>query len=89
MIRRSYASSRPPRALRRAGLQLDNIALVPASLLPFKDQWQRVANGLPVGDVLMVVPTGNTRLRKVLHALSPVLRVRGQHITTLSAERLV
>ncbi len=89
MKRRSYAPSRPPQALRRVGLQLDNIALVPASLLPLKDQWQRMANGLPAGDVLMVVPTGNSRLRKVLHTLSPVLKAHGWHITTLPAEWLV
>ena len=34
-----YRINRPSRALRRRGLKLDNIALVPASLLPFKRQW--------------------------------------------------
>ena len=31
---RHYRIKRPPRALRRPGVRLDNVALVPASLLP-------------------------------------------------------
>jgi hypothetical protein len=30
--------------------------LVPASLLPFKEEWQRIANALLEGDALLVVP---------------------------------
>ncbi len=33
-----YRVTRPPRRLRKA--RLDNLVLVPASLLPFKEQWQ-------------------------------------------------
>ncbi len=32
-----YRITRPPRRLRKA--RLDNLVLVPASLLPFKEQW--------------------------------------------------
>ena len=37
---------KPPRALRRPGVHLDNLALVPASLLPFKTEWQTVEDWL-------------------------------------------
>jgi hypothetical protein len=33
-----YRITRPPRRLRKA--RLDNLVLVPASLLPFKEPWQ-------------------------------------------------
>lgn len=45
--------TRPPRALRRA--RPDNLALVPANLLPFKGQYQAIANDLPTGTTLIVV----------------------------------
>src|SRR3954453_9834712 len=46
-----------PHPLRQPGLLLDNVALVPASLLSLKSVWQKVAKELPEGDVLMVLPT--------------------------------
>jgi len=45
---------KPPRALREA--RLDNVALVPGNLLPYKDQWQAIANELPEGSVLICMP---------------------------------
>ena len=44
---RPYRFMRPPRRLRRAGVKLDNVTLVPARLLPLKDEWQALANALP------------------------------------------
>jgi hypothetical protein len=37
--------------------RLDNLALVPASLLPHRTTYQRLANQLPAGAVLVVLPT--------------------------------
>jgi hypothetical protein len=34
-------------------VKLDNAVLVPASLLPFKAHWQRLANDLPPGEILL------------------------------------
>ena len=48
----AYRFRRPPRVLRKA--QLDNLALVPASLLPFKEQYQQIANELPHGVSLII-----------------------------------
>ena len=51
---------RSPRVLRRPGVQLDNIAIVPAHLLRCKTAYQTIANALPQGAVLLVLPTADT-----------------------------
>ena len=49
-----YRIKRPPKALRRPGVRLDNVALVPASLLPYKmagrGQWPTARIGAAVRD---------------------------------------
>ena len=82
---RRYRFTRPPSALRRA--RLDNVAIVPASLLPFKDQWQAIANGLPDGDVLLIVPPAMRPQRGMLERMAAGMRERGKHVTTLPVER--
>jgi len=57
----------PPDTLRHA--RLDNIALVPASMLPFKEEWQRVANEMPEGGVLISLPAENEKLRAVVRRI--------------------
>jgi hypothetical protein len=61
----SHRLTRPPKALLRA--RLDNIAIVPASMLPFKESWQKVANGLPEGGVFLMTAKENGR--QASHAL--------------------
>ena len=51
-LRFPYHIVKPPRALRKARA-FDNIALVPASLLAKKGKYQRIANNLPQGGVLI------------------------------------
>jgi hypothetical protein len=51
-----YRIKRPPKAIRRPGVRLDNVALVPASLLPFKKAWQVVANGMPTALPALDIP---------------------------------
>jgi hypothetical protein len=69
----------------RPGVQLDKLALVPASLLPFKRQWQAVANGMPTGSVLLC-PTTNPRQQKILKQVSTHMKNKGRHVRTLPAE---
>ena len=45
-----YRLTNPPKALLKA--RLDNIAIVPASMLGLKALWQTAANTLPQGGVL-------------------------------------
>ena len=56
-----YHVTEPPARLKKA--MLDNITLVPTSLLPLKDTYQTLANTYPSGSVL-VVPQGHENSRK-------------------------
>ena len=88
MTRRPAGRSAPPGSLRRRAVPPDRLALVPASLLPWKAQWQAIANGLPAGAALAVVPVGGFRLRQILRRLVPALRARGRRVTAVPAARL-
>lgn len=68
--------------------RLDHLTLVPASQLPFKARWQALADALPAGEALLVVPAGETRLAQAMRDLVPQLRARGRHVTAVAAERL-
>jgi hypothetical protein len=81
----SYRFRRPPAALRKA--QLDNIALVPANLLPFKKQWQRIANRLPEGSTLIILPASTSPQRKTFETVAKNLRQNGKRVITLHAEQ--
>ena len=81
---RTYQFRCHPRALRKA--KLDNLALVPASLLPFKEQWQEVANSKPGEHVLIVLPKVENRPRTVLQRVAAQLREHGHAVTMLSAK---
>jgi hypothetical protein len=78
-----YRFTRPPRALRKA--RVDNLALVPASLLPFRDIYQRLANGYPRGTTLIVLPTKESRPTRTLSAVAALLKAKGRHVSTVSA----
>jgi hypothetical protein len=65
---------------------LDNVAVVPASLLPFKRQWQAVANGLPKGSVLLCSTSTNRRQRRILEQVSTHMKHKGHRVRTLAAE---
>lgn len=80
--------SKPPRALRRPHVQLDNIALVPASLLPFKAQWQQIANRLPQGGVLLCSRTTNIRQRGIIARVAARLKAKGLPVVTITTEQL-
>ena len=75
-----------PPSLRQPGILLDNVALVPASLLPFKSVWQSVANRLPQGDVLLVLPLHKPQ-RSTFTCLADHLKDRGHAMTIMSATR--
>ena len=79
---------RGPRALRRPPVQLDNIALMPAHLLPRKAEYQAIANALPKGDILLVLPPLGSRERPTIERVAQLFRAKGRHVTVLSEERL-
>lgn len=77
--------SRPPRVLRKA--KLDNIVLMPASALPFKRQYQALANRIPPGGVLIVGPSKTSTPYAVLRTTADLLRANG-HAVTLIAQHV-
>ncbi len=79
---------RGPRALRRPQVQLDNIALVPAHLLPRKAEYQALANNLPKGDILLILPPPQSRERPTMERVAQLFRAKGRHVTVLTEERL-
>jgi hypothetical protein len=89
---RPYRFSRPPRALRRFKMHkvhLDNVALVPASLLPYKRQWQVIANKLASGSVLICMPPTQKPQCLILEKVALFLRNEGHQVTILPADRFV
>ncbi len=72
-----------PRRLTRPSVTLDNLALVPASLLPYKRQWQRLANALPAGAILICLPPAAGRHRRVRAGVAGALRAKGVLVTAL------
>lgn len=84
-----YRPSKPPVMLRRRKTHLDNLALVPASLLPFKETYQKAANGLPSGSVLIVLPSPATKHRQVFERVVSQLRAKGQQVRTLPVTQFI
>jgi hypothetical protein len=84
---RSYRIVRPPKALRKA--RLDNIALVPASLLPRKGTYQTIANNLPKGGVLICHADKKQRLSTILERVASYLAENGHIVRTLPSSLLL
>jgi hypothetical protein len=74
--------SQPPRSQRRPNVHLDNVAVVPASLLPFREHWQAIANGLPRGGILIVLPD-HAKQQRVAQAVASQFRKRGQRVRVI------
>ena len=82
---RPFRFTRPLRALSRCGVKWDNVALVPASLLPFKADWQRVANDMPHGDILIVLPY-RAKQQQVACFVASRLREKGEHAKVIDRD---
>ena len=82
-----YRLTRPPKALLKA--KLDNIAIVPASMLPFKTTWQTAANRLPRRGVLLCHSRKNTRQKKLLERVEAVFKRLGYAVMNLPIEQVV
>jgi len=74
---------------RRPAPRVENLALVPASLLPHKATYQRLANQLPAGAVLVVLPTEDSPERRSLQEAAIRLRAKGHAIATLSVDEVL
>jgi hypothetical protein len=86
-MRLPYQIVRPPRAVRHA--RLDNIALVPASLLPKKGKYQTIANNLPTGGVLICQAQKKQRIARILERVARFFQENGHVVKTLPYSLLV
>jgi hypothetical protein len=76
-----YRFTRPPRRLQRA--RMDNIAIVPASLLFQRSRVKAAANRLPTGSVLLCQPT-QEKQRRTLASVAAYFRNHGHQVITIS-----
>ena len=78
--------AKPPKALLKA--RLDNIAIVPASMLPLTEILKAKVNTLPKGAVLLCYAQENTRQRKLLERVEKTFRQQGHAVMNLSVEQV-
>jgi hypothetical protein len=78
--------SPPPRGLRKA--TLDNLVLVAASQLPFKAEYQAIANQQPPGTTLVVLPSFGSRQRLTLEHVASGIRAKGRSVVTVSERQV-
>jgi hypothetical protein len=62
------------------------LAIVPASLLPDKAAWQARANTLPVGSMLIVLPSKPSAARAALEQVSRSLSAHGAQVTIIEQD---
>jgi hypothetical protein len=84
--KQNYHFAPPPQALLKA--RLDNIAIVPASMLPFTKTIQQVLDNLPQGAVFLCHMEENTRQRKLLERVEETFRRQGHAVMNLSVEQV-
>jgi hypothetical protein len=82
----SYQFTKPPKALLKA--RLDNIAIVPASMLPFEKDLKELINTLPQGTVFLCHAKENTRQRKLLERVEETFRQQGHVVRSMSIEQV-
>ena len=84
--RNQYRFTNPPQALVNA--RLDNIAIVPASMLPFKQALKELINNLPRGSVFLCHSQENVRQQKLLERVGETLKQRGMSVRRMSTREV-
>ena len=82
-----YRLTRPPRAIRRA--KLDNIAIVPASMLAGKESLHEKVKKLPQRQVFLCHIKENTKQKRILEHVREVFQRLGYAVTLLPMEQVV
>src|SRR6266446_8246116 len=80
-----YRLTNPPKALLKA--RMDNIAIVPASMLPLTQTLKEKVNTLPQGSVVLCYAAENPRQRKLLERVGETFREHGHKVMQLPAEQ--
>ena len=81
-----YRLTNPPKALLKA--RLDNIAIVPASMLPLMETLKEKVNTLPKGGVFLCYAKENTRQQKILERVEETFREQGHAVKSMSMEEV-
>ena len=81
-----YRLTRVPRRI--VGSRRDNLAIVPGSLINRRDQWQALANRLPINGVLIVLPKSQPNQKRALLASASLLALKGHQIRVVSADEV-
>ena len=63
-----------------------NTAILPGSLLSYRSLYQQVADALPAGAILVVLPGTESRQRSALEICALHLQCAGYRVTTLVDE---
>jgi hypothetical protein len=77
-----YRLTDPPKAILKA--RIDNIAIVPASMLPLTNILKERVNTLPKGGVFLCYAQENSRQRKILERVGETFREHGHTVRSLS-----
>jgi hypothetical protein len=77
-----YRLTNPPQALLK--VRMDNIAIVPASMLPLTEIVKEKVNTLPKGGVFLCYAQENSRQRKILERVEETFREHGHVVRSLS-----
>jgi hypothetical protein len=77
-----YRLTNPPEALLNA--RLDNIAIVPASMLPLLQTLKEQVNTLPKGGVFLCYAQENSRQKKILERVEETFREHGHAVKSMS-----
>ena len=63
--------------------------LIPGNLLGYRERWQPIADALPPGEVVIILPDHDGALTTTFTAVIPLIAAAGHHVTTFPAERFV
>ncbi len=61
----------------------NKLTFVPASQLPVMQGWRELAESLPPGAALFIVPTSETRLKRSMRRVANDLRAHGRYIAAM------
>ena len=82
-----YTLTNPPKALLKA--RMDNIAIVPASMLPLTETLREKVNTLPKGGVFLCYAKENRRQRKIIERVGETFKEHGHAVKSISVGELL
>ncbi len=85
-MKNQYRFTSPPRSVQRA--RRDNLALVPGNVLSQKAIYQHIANALPRGAVLIVMPADRPLQKQTMLDVARQLGKQGLQVLVLPEAEL-